>query len=195
MIETVYAEVNDLANNALADDRNRAVRDAADTVAIPGPHHLTDLHPVTDREIDPSQVTTRAIRGVREYGAGGPGRRPLPRPAGAVVRWGEDDQPGLGGPGGAGTAVAECVAVAASCALQELGEGGEVADDEVEVDVQGLLGHLCGDDDQRLGGAVGLRAGQVQDGAGDLLALHTGIRACSSRTRTPRLPCRRVRAW
>lgn len=64
MIETVYAEVNELADNALADDRNRAVREAAsaaaaDMVTIPSPRDVTDLYPITDREIDPSLVTTR----------------------------------------------------------------------------------------------------------------------------------------
>ncbi|MEU6965683.1 CRISPR-associated helicase Cas3' [Streptomyces chrestomyceticus] len=63
-IETVYADLNDLADQALSDDRQRAVREtaqaaAADAVAIPAPHQVTDLYPLTDREIDPAAVTTR----------------------------------------------------------------------------------------------------------------------------------------
>lgn len=63
-IERVYAHLNDLAGQALSDDRQRAVREtaqaaAADAVAIPAPHNVTDLYPLTDREIDPAAVTTR----------------------------------------------------------------------------------------------------------------------------------------
>ncbi|WP_424892223.1 CRISPR-associated helicase Cas3' [Streptomyces sp. XH2] len=64
VIETVYAELNDLAETVLADDRDRATAEtamaaAADAAAIPSPHRLTDLYQITDRDIDPSLVTTR----------------------------------------------------------------------------------------------------------------------------------------
>ncbi|WP_406220617.1 CRISPR-associated helicase Cas3' [Streptomyces decoyicus] len=64
MIEAVYAELYELADDALPDDHERASREtaqaaAADAVAIPAPDNVTDLYIVTDREIDPDQVTTR----------------------------------------------------------------------------------------------------------------------------------------
>lgn len=64
LIDTVYAELNELAEEALEDDRERAAQDtsqaaAADAAAIPSPHRVTDLHKITDREVDPAQVTTR----------------------------------------------------------------------------------------------------------------------------------------
>ncbi|OIK08253.1 CRISPR-associated helicase/endonuclease Cas3 [Streptomyces monashensis] len=64
MIETVYADLNTLAEHALDDDRRRAGHDAAhaaaaDTAAIPAPGTLTDLYPVTDRDLDPDLLTTR----------------------------------------------------------------------------------------------------------------------------------------
>ncbi|GGY13229.1 CRISPR-associated helicase Cas3' [Streptomyces xanthochromogenes] len=64
MIETVYAELNHLADQTLQDDRERARREAvqcaaADTAAIPAPGSLTDLYPVTARDIEAGAVTTR----------------------------------------------------------------------------------------------------------------------------------------
>ncbi|WP_331731457.1 CRISPR-associated helicase Cas3' [Streptomyces sp. NBC_00073] len=64
MIETVYADLNALAEQALHDDHRRAGQDAAqaaaaDTAAIPAPATLTDLYPITDRDIDPDLLTTR----------------------------------------------------------------------------------------------------------------------------------------
>ncbi|GGP80111.1 CRISPR-associated helicase Cas3' [Streptomyces melanogenes] len=64
MIETVYADLNERADQALPDDYERARREAAqsaaaDAVAIPAPGDVTDLYPLTDREIDPAAVTTR----------------------------------------------------------------------------------------------------------------------------------------
>ncbi|MFF8786360.1 hypothetical protein [Streptomyces sp. NPDC015125] len=64
MIGAVYAELYELADDALVDDHERASSEtaqaaAADAVAIPGPDNVTDLYLVTDREIAPDQVTTR----------------------------------------------------------------------------------------------------------------------------------------
>ncbi|MBM7167509.1 hypothetical protein JQK87_03580 [Streptomyces sp. G44] len=64
MIETVYADLNALAEQALHDDHRRAGQDAAyaaaaDTAAIPAPNTLTDLYPITDRDLDPDLLTTR----------------------------------------------------------------------------------------------------------------------------------------
>ncbi|HEY8985521.1 MAG TPA: CRISPR-associated helicase Cas3', partial [Streptomyces sp.] len=64
MIETVYTDMNDLADQALADDHHRAARNAeqsaaADTAAIPAPDTVTDLHTLTDRDTDPALLTTR----------------------------------------------------------------------------------------------------------------------------------------
>ncbi|MDJ0346828.1 CRISPR-associated helicase Cas3' [Streptomyces sp. H10-C2] len=64
MIETVYADLNALAEQALHDDHRRAGRDAAhaaaaDTAAIPAPATITDLYPITDRDLDPGLLTTR----------------------------------------------------------------------------------------------------------------------------------------
>ncbi|MGV2920612.1 CRISPR-associated helicase Cas3' [Streptomyces alfalfae] len=64
MIETVYADLNTLAEQALHDDHRRAGQDAAyaaaaDTAAIPAPDTLTDLYPITDRDLDPDLLTTR----------------------------------------------------------------------------------------------------------------------------------------
>ncbi|MFJ2745825.1 CRISPR-associated helicase Cas3' [Streptomyces sp. NPDC087440] len=64
MIESVYADLNSLAEEALLDDVRRAGRDAAlsaaaDLAAIPHPRTLTDLYPITDRDVDPDLLTTR----------------------------------------------------------------------------------------------------------------------------------------
>ncbi|MCB5906122.1 hypothetical protein [Streptomyces pinistramenti] len=64
MVDTVYADLYELSGLALDDDRERAHREAtgqavADAVAIPAPHNLADLYHLTDRDIDPAQITTR----------------------------------------------------------------------------------------------------------------------------------------
>ncbi|MEW1675347.1 CRISPR-associated helicase Cas3' [Streptomyces noursei] len=64
MIDTVYAELYELADAALDDDHQRASRDtaqtaAADAAAVPTPDNVIDLYAMTDQDIDPSQVTTR----------------------------------------------------------------------------------------------------------------------------------------
>lgn len=64
MIDNVYTELNDLADRTLPDDHERARRNAghaaaADAAAIPAPGNVTDLYPMTDREIDPATLTTR----------------------------------------------------------------------------------------------------------------------------------------
>ncbi|WP_189097620.1 hypothetical protein [Streptomyces kronopolitis] len=60
MIEAVYAEPYELADDALADDHEQTNREtgqaaAADAVAIPVPDNVTDLYVVTDREIGPTR--------------------------------------------------------------------------------------------------------------------------------------------
>ncbi|WP_413106197.1 hypothetical protein [Streptomyces sp. Inha503] len=67
VIEEVYAELNDVADDALTDDRHRAraatQTAAADAAAIPAPETLTDRFPVTDRAIEAWTETPAARAG------------------------------------------------------------------------------------------------------------------------------------
>ncbi|WP_432063420.1 CRISPR-associated helicase Cas3' [Streptomyces sp. S1] len=64
MIETVYADLNELADQALTDDQQRAAREAADTATgdartIPTPATVTDLYPLTTYDGDEDDLVTR----------------------------------------------------------------------------------------------------------------------------------------
>ncbi|MFJ6889996.1 CRISPR-associated helicase Cas3' [Streptomyces californicus] len=64
IIETVYADLNELADQALADDEHRAAREAADTATgnartIPTPAAVTDLYPLTTYDGDEDDLVTR----------------------------------------------------------------------------------------------------------------------------------------